>query len=73
MHPAVPPSGGAAWRSRRPLGRHLDPTVRGIHAWIGPPITVPQVEWSAALALRDAAATEVAAHCGEPRLDVVGA
>jgi 1-acyl-sn-glycerol-3-phosphate acyltransferase len=42
-----------------------------IHLWVGPPIAPQGDGWAAAVRLRDAAADAIAAHCGEPRLDVV--
>jgi 1-acyl-sn-glycerol-3-phosphate acyltransferase len=44
-----------------------------IHVWIGDAIPPRGREWADAVALRDAVAEEIAAHCGEPRLDLVAA
>jgi 1-acyl-sn-glycerol-3-phosphate acyltransferase len=44
-----------------------------IHVWIGDPIPPRGREWADVVALRDAVAEEIAAHCGEPRLDLVAA
>jgi fatty-acyl-CoA synthase len=41
-----------------------------IHVWVGEPIPVDGEGWRAALQLRDRAAEAIAAHCGEPRLDL---
>jgi len=42
-----------------------------LHLWIGAPI-VPEGEgWRAVVRLRDRVADAIAAHCGEPRLDMV--
>jgi 1-acyl-sn-glycerol-3-phosphate acyltransferase len=39
--------------------------------WIGPAISPPGTDWSAALELRDKVVEAIAAHCGEPRLALV--
>lgn len=44
-----------------------------IHVWIGEPLRAEGEGWHAAIALRDRAAASIAAHCGEPRLDLVTA
>jgi fatty-acyl-CoA synthase len=44
-----------------------------IHVRIGAPIPPHGREWADVVALRDAVADEIAAHCGEPRLDLVAA
>lgn len=41
-----------------------------IHVWIGEPLRADGDGWHAAIALRDRAAASIAAHCGEPRLDL---
>ena len=47
------------------------PHPRRIHVWVGEPIAVAGEGWSEMLRLRDRAAEAIAAHCGEPRLDLV--
>ncbi len=42
-----------------------------IHLWIGDPIAPEGQGWRAVVALRDRVAAEIAAHCPEPRLDLV--
>jgi 1-acyl-sn-glycerol-3-phosphate acyltransferase len=44
-----------------------------IHVWIGEPLLADGHGWQAAITLRDRAAAAIAAHCGEPRLDLVTA
>src|SRR6185295_9351505 len=44
-----------------------------VHLWIGPPIQPEGTDWSAIVGLRDRVAEAIAAHCGEPRLDLVAA
>lgn len=44
-----------------------------IHLWIGEPLKPEGSGWQAAVALRDRALEWIAAHCGEPRLDLVDA
>jgi 1-acyl-sn-glycerol-3-phosphate acyltransferase len=44
-----------------------------IHVRVGAPIPPGGREWADIVALRDAVADEIAAHCGEPRLDLVAA
>jgi 1-acyl-sn-glycerol-3-phosphate acyltransferase len=44
-----------------------------IHLWIGAPIAPDGEGWEAAVHLRDRVAEAIAAHCGEPRLDLVAA
>ena len=39
--------------------------------WIGEPIAPDGEGWRAIVALRDQVAEAIAAHCGEPRLDMV--
>ena len=51
-------------------GRHV-PRPGRISLWIGEPLTPPADGWRAALELRDRTASDIAAHCGEPRLDLV--
>jgi fatty-acyl-CoA synthase len=46
------------------------PRPERIHVWVGEPIPVDGEGWHAALRLRDRAAEAIAAHCGEPRLDL---
>lgn len=49
------------------------PHPGAIHLWIGPPIPPDGTTWSDAVALRNRVADAIAAHCGEPRLDLVAA
>ena len=42
-----------------------------VHLWVGEPIVAYGSDWKAIVALRDRVAEEIAAHCGEPRLDLV--
>jgi fatty-acyl-CoA synthase len=42
-----------------------------IHLWVGTPLRPEGDGWPAVVALRDRVASEIAAHCGEPRLDLV--
>ena len=42
-----------------------------IHIWIGSPIAPRSKVWHDVLELRDRTADAIAAHCGEPRLDLV--
>jgi 1-acyl-sn-glycerol-3-phosphate acyltransferase len=44
-----------------------------IHLWIGAPIAPEGEGWEAAVRLRDRVADAIAAHSGEPRLDLVAA
>ena len=44
-----------------------------IHLWIGPRMTADGLEWRDIVALRDRVADAIAAHSGEPRLDLVAA
>jgi 1-acyl-sn-glycerol-3-phosphate acyltransferase len=44
-----------------------------VEMWIGAALHPPGAGWRDVLALRDMAAEQVAAHCGEARLDVSGA
>jgi 1-acyl-sn-glycerol-3-phosphate acyltransferase len=44
-----------------------------IRLWIGAPITAEGSDWKAIVTLRDRVAEAIAAHCGEPRLDIVAA
>jgi len=47
------------------------PRPGSVRLWIGPPIAAEGEGWRAVVGLRDRVADAVAAHCGEPRLDVV--
>jgi 1-acyl-sn-glycerol-3-phosphate acyltransferase len=47
------------------------PRPAPVHLWIGPPISPAGEGWRAAIRLRDQVADAIAAHCGEPRLDLV--
>ncbi len=44
-----------------------------IRLWVGPPIAPEGSDWKAIVALRDKVADAIAARCGEPRLDLIGA
>jgi len=50
-------------------GRWLRPGP--IHLWVGEPVTASGSDWRSMLDLRDRVAGEIAAHCGEPRLDIL--
>ena len=47
------------------------PRPRTIRLWIGAPLVAEGEGWRAVVALRDRVADAIAAHCGEPRLDLV--
>jgi 1-acyl-sn-glycerol-3-phosphate acyltransferase len=49
------------------------PRHGAIHLWVGKPIYSEGEGWRAAVSLRDRALEQIAAHCGEPRLDLVDA
>jgi 1-acyl-sn-glycerol-3-phosphate acyltransferase len=53
-------------------GRRV-PRPGPIHIWVGRPISPEGSGWRAVVELRDRAAEAIAAHCGEPRLDLVAA
>ncbi len=54
-----------------PSGRWI-PHPGHIFLWVGQPLTpLPDGGWRAALELRDRVADAIAAHCGEPRLDLM--
>ncbi len=44
-----------------------------VDVWVGPPLRAAGAAWRDVVALREAAAEQVAAHCGEARLDLVAA
>jgi fatty-acyl-CoA synthase len=46
------------------------PRPRTIRLWIGAPVQAQGEGWRAVVALRDRVADAIAAHCGEPRLDL---
>ena len=52
-------------------GSWLVPRPGRIEVWIGAPIAPEGDDWHAVVALRDKVAEQIAAHCGEPRLDLV--
>jgi 1-acyl-sn-glycerol-3-phosphate acyltransferase len=64
-----------ALRGTRQLLRaeRLVPRPGPVQLWVGAPIAPAGEGWRAVVALRDRVADEVAAHCGEPRLDLVAA
>lgn len=47
------------------------PQPGAISLWVGPPIAPAGTEWKDVIALRDKVAEAIAAHCGEPRLELV--
>lgn len=49
------------------------PRHGSIHLWVGKPLLAEGSGWQPAVALRDRALEQIAAHCGEPRLDLVDA
>jgi 1-acyl-sn-glycerol-3-phosphate acyltransferase len=49
----------------------LRPHRGRVHVWVGSPIAPPGATWQDALDLRSRVADAIAAHCGEPRLDLV--
>ncbi|HEY3121952.1 MAG TPA: AMP-binding protein [Vicinamibacteria bacterium] len=51
----------------------LVPRPTRLHLWIGQPIMPGGGDWRDLVRLRDRVADEIAAHCGEPRLDLVAA
>jgi 1-acyl-sn-glycerol-3-phosphate acyltransferase len=44
-----------------------------IRIWIGAPVSADGTGWRDVVELRDRVANAIAAHCGEPRLDLVAA
>jgi 1-acyl-sn-glycerol-3-phosphate acyltransferase len=52
-------------------GDHLVPRPGRVSLWIGAPIAPEGDGWRAIVCLRDRVAEAIAAHCGEPRLDLV--
>jgi 1-acyl-sn-glycerol-3-phosphate acyltransferase len=54
-------------------GERLVPRPGPVSLWVGAPIAPPGEGWRSVVALRDHVADAVAAHCGEPRLDLVAA
>ena len=44
-----------------------------IRLWVGAPVVPAGTHWRDVVELRDRVADEIAAHCGEPRLDLVAA
>ena len=44
-----------------------------IHLWVGEPVAPDGTDMASLLRLRDRVADTIAAHCGEPRLDLVAA
>jgi 1-acyl-sn-glycerol-3-phosphate acyltransferase len=44
-----------------------------IHLWVGSPIAPESRAWHAVIGLRDRTVDAIAAHCGEPRLDLLAA
>jgi 1-acyl-sn-glycerol-3-phosphate acyltransferase len=47
------------------------PRAGRVHLRVGPPVAPEGVGWKAVVARRHRVAAEIAAHCGEPRLDLV--
>jgi 1-acyl-sn-glycerol-3-phosphate acyltransferase len=52
-------------------GDRFIPVPGRVSVWIGEPIPPEGEGWRAIVALRDKVAEAIAAHCGEPRLDMV--
>jgi 1-acyl-sn-glycerol-3-phosphate acyltransferase len=46
------------------------PRQGAIHLWVGAPILAEGTGWPAVVSLRDRTGEAIAAHCGEPRLDM---
>jgi fatty-acyl-CoA synthase len=46
------------------------PRRGAIHVWAGPPLLAEGAGWPAVVSLRDRTGEAIAAHCGEPRLDM---
>ena len=69
--PVVP----LALRGTRQVLRGDDvlPRPGRVTLWIGPPMAPSGDDWRAIVELRDRVAEAIAAHCGEPRLDLVAA
>ena len=69
--PVVP----MALRGTRQILRGDSPWPRPgrVHLWVGPPLKPEGTDWSAIVGLRDRVADAIAAHCAEPRLDLVAA
>jgi 1-acyl-sn-glycerol-3-phosphate acyltransferase len=67
---AVVPLALQGTRATLPEGTWL-PRPRAIRLWVGPPVHAEGEGWRAVVALRDRVADAIAAHCGEPRLDLV--
>jgi len=53
-----------------PSGKRI-PRPGAISVWVGEPLQPSGTGWHGALDLRDRATDHIAAHCGEPRLDLV--
>jgi 1-acyl-sn-glycerol-3-phosphate acyltransferase len=67
--PVVPMALRGARRVLR--DKTLLPKPGPIDLWVGEPLHARGTGWAAVVDLRDRVAAEIAAHCGEPRLDVV--
>jgi fatty-acyl-CoA synthase len=67
--PVVPMALRGARRVLR--DKTLVPRPGPIHLWVGEPLRANGTGWSAMVDLRDRVAAQIAAHCGEPRLDFV--
>ncbi|HEX6738559.1 MAG TPA: AMP-binding protein [Vicinamibacteria bacterium] len=59
--------------TRRVLGESLRARPARVQLWLGEPLLPEGEGWRAVVELRDRAAEAIAAHCGEPRLDLVAA
>jgi len=58
--------------TRRILRAHdWRPRPGRVYLWVGPPLRAEGDGWRAVVSLRDRVADEIAARCGEPRLDLV--
>jgi 1-acyl-sn-glycerol-3-phosphate acyltransferase len=64
-----------ALRGTRRLLRagQMVPRPGPVSLWVGPPVPPAGDGWRSVVAMRDQVADAVAAHCGEPRLDLVAA
>jgi 1-acyl-sn-glycerol-3-phosphate acyltransferase len=67
--PVVP----LALRGTRAILRagHMVPRPGPVHLWIGDAVAPDGNGWQAVVALRDRVAADIAAHCPEPRLDLI--
>jgi 1-acyl-sn-glycerol-3-phosphate acyltransferase len=47
------------------------PRPQRVRLWVGPPVRPSGGDWQAVVELRDRVASQIAAECGEPRLDLL--